>query len=446
MTSDPIRPAGPLAAFDPELAAALAGERRRQEEHVELIASENYVSRYELEAQGSVLTNKYADGLPGRRTYRGCEHVDTVETLAIERAKALFGAAYANVQPYSGSQANEAVYLALLEPGDTVLGMDPAQGGHRTHGHGANFSGKLFRAVHYGVDASTGLIDYDAAAELAARSRPKLVVAGFSAYSRTVDWQRFRAIADSVGAHLLVDMAHIAGLVAAGLCPNPVPIADVTTTTTHKTLRGPRGGLILARESGELARRLDAGVFPGVQGGPLMHVIAGKAAALLEAAQPDFVDYQRRVIANARRLAAALAGHGHRIVADGTDNHMLLVALPPGGADAGAAEIALERAHIAVNGADLPRARAAAGSSGRSSGPPGGSSSGTSAPARGLRLGTPAVTTRGFGAEEIDAVADGIAEVLADPESETRIGRVRERMRNLCTRFPVYPETARTRA
>jgi glycine hydroxymethyltransferase len=431
-----------LAGTDAELAAALERERRRQEEYVELIASENYVSPRVLEAQGSVLTNKYADGLPGRRTYRGCEHVDAVETLAIERAKRLFGAAYANVQPYSGSQANEAVYLALLEPGDTVLGLDPAQGGHRTHGDGANFSGKLFRAVHYGVDPITGLIDYEGAAELAARRRPKLVVAGFSVYSRTVDWQRFRAIADSVGARLLVDMAHVAGLVAAGLCPNPVPIADVTTTTTHKTLRGPRGGIILAREAGELARRLDAGVFPGVQGGPLMHVIAAKAAALLEASQPAFVDYQRRVIANAQRLAAVLARRGHGIVAGGTDNHMVLVALPPGGLDAAAAEAALERAHIAVNSADLP----GGGDLGAADSAAAPLARGAVGPARGLRLGTPAVTTRGFGPDEIDVVADGVADVLADPESEACIGRVRERMRNLCAHFPVYPEVAAARA
>ncbi|HEU4616674.1 MAG TPA: serine hydroxymethyltransferase [Gammaproteobacteria bacterium] len=416
MGSDPI--------FDAELEAALEGERRRQEEYVELIASENYVSRRVLEAQGSVLTNKYADGLPGRRTYRGCEHVDAVETLAIERAKRLFGAAYANVQPYSGSQANEAAYLALLEPGDVVLGMDPAQGGHRTHGDRSNFSGKLFRAVHYGVDPVTGLIDYEGAAELALRRRPKLVVAGFSAYSRSVDWRRFRTIADSVGARLLVDMAHVAGLVAAGLCPNPVPIADVTTTTTHKTLRGPRGGLILAGEDGDIARRLDAAVFPGVQGGPLMHVIAGKAAAFLEASAPEFVDYQRRVVANARRLAAGLEARGYSIAAGGTDNHMLLVALPAGGLGAAEAEIALERAHIAVNGVAMP---------------------GLGGAGRGLRLGTPAVTTRGFGPDEIDAVAAGIADVLAAPDSDAGVGRVRERMRALCARFPVYVRDDRSR-
>jgi glycine hydroxymethyltransferase len=412
-----------LAGFDPELAAALAGEARRQEEFIELIASENYVSRRVLEAQGSVLTNKYADGLPGRRTYRGCEHVDVVETLAIERAKRLFGAAYANVQPYSGSQANAAACLALLEPGDTLLGMDPAAGGHRTHGDRANFSGRLFNAVHYGVDPVTGLVDYDAVAELAARHRPKLVVAGFSAYPRVLDWRRFRAIADSVGARLLADMAHVAGLVAAGLHPNPVGIADVTTTTTHKTLRGPRGGLILARDDPELMRRLDAAVFPGTQGGPLMHVIAGKAAALLEALQPEFAVYQRAVLVNARLMAERLARRGYPIVTGGTDNHMLLVALPDGHAGAAAAEAALERAHIAVNGVPLPAA------------------GGRIAP--GLRLGTPAVTTRGFGAAEIERVADWVADVLDEPASEAGILRVRGAALELCARFPVYASKGR---
>lgn len=407
-----------LAGFDAELAAAVAAEGRRQEEYVELIASENYVSRRVLEAQGSVLTNKYADGLPGRRTYRGCEHVDVAETLAIERAKRLFGAAYANVQPYSGSQANEAAFAALLEPGDTVLGMDPAQGGHRTHGDRSNFSGHLYEAVFYGVDPATGGLDYEAVAELAKRCKPKLVVAGFSAYSGIVDWRRFRAIADSVGARLLVDMAHVAGLVAAGLYPNPVPVADVATTTTHKTLRGPRGGMILAREAGELARRLDAAVFPGIQGGPLMHVVAAKAAAFLEALQPEFADYQRRVLENAKCLAAGLAERGYAIVSGGTENHMLLVALPPGGPVGDAAEAALERAHIAVNGAPVPS--------------PGGRWS------RGLRLGTAAVTTRGFGATEIATVATGVADVLDDAGSETQIARVRDRIRDLCARFPVY--------
>ncbi len=410
-----------LDSFDPELAAALAGERSRQESFVELIASENYVSPRVLAAQGSVLTNKYADGYPGRRSYRGCELVDVAERLAVERAKRLYGAGYANVQPYSGSQANVAACLALVEPGDTVLGMAPGQGGHRTHGERANLTGKLFRAVHYGVDPQTGLIDYDEVAELAAQHRPKLVIAGFSAYSRVVDWARFRAIADSVGARLLADMAHVAGLVAGGVYPNPVPIADVTTASTHKTLRGPRGGLILAREDAEggreLARRLDAAVYPTTQGGPLMHVIAGKAVAFLEALQPEFADYQRAVVANARRLAERLAGSGWAPLTGGTDNHMVLVPLGKEGPNAAAAEAALERAHVAVNAMPLPA--------------PGGS-------APGLRVGTPAVTTRGFGAAEIDAAAGWVADVLEDPSAEGRIRRVRASVLDLCARFPVY--------
>ncbi len=406
-----------LARFDPELAAALSGERARQEAFVELIASENYVSPRVLEAQGSVLTNKYADGFPGRRSYRGCEHVDVAERLAIERAKQLFGAGYANVQPYSGSQANIAACLALVEPGETVLGMAQAQGGHRTHGERANLSGRLFRAVHYGVDPQTGLIDYDAVAELAAQHRPKLVIAGFSAYSRVVDWARMRAIADSVGARLLADMAHVAGLVAGGAYPNPVPIADVTTASTHKTLRGPRGGLILAGDDAALARRLDAAVYPATQGGPLMHVIAGKAVAFLEALAPEFAVYQRAVVANARRLAARLAARGWAPLTGGTDNHMVLVGLGAAGLDGAVAEAALERAQIAVNAMPLPA--------------PGGA-------APGLRVGTPAVTTRGFGQEEIDTVADWVADVLEDPHAAPRIERVRAGVRDLCARFPVY--------
>jgi glycine hydroxymethyltransferase len=417
-----------LAAFDPQLGAAIAAERRRQEDYVELIASENYVSRRVLAAQGSVLTNKYADGYPSRRTYRGCEHVDVAESLAIERAKLLFGAAYANVQPYSGSQANAAAYLAMLEPGDTVLTMRPAHGGHRTHGEESNFSGMLYDAVHYGVDPATGIIDYAEVHELARRHRPKLIVAGFSAYSRIVDWAEFRRAADAAGARLMADMAHVAGLVAAGLHPNPVPIADVTTTTTHKTLRGPRGGMILARGDGELERRLDAAVFPGTQGGPLMHVIAGKAVALLEALEPAFTVYQRAVLANARRLGERLAAHGCDVATGGTDNHMLLVALPRSGfgpAEAGGAaerfELALERAHIAVNGIAIPRDAA-----------------GTRL-ARGIRIGTPAITTRGFGAAEIDRIADWLAELLDAPESDDAIRRIRDGVLDLCARHPVYP-------
>ena len=401
---------------DPALFAAIDAEGRRQEDHIELIASENYVSRAVLAAQGSVLTNKYADGYPGRRTYRGCEHVDTVEALAIERAKRLFGAGYANVQPYSGSQANMAAYLALLEPGDRVLAMRPDHGGHRTHGDTANFSGKLYDVAHYGVDPATGLIDYDAVRDAALRVRPKLIVAGFSAYSRSIDWLAFRRIADEVGARLLADIAHVAGFVAAGLLPSPVGIADVVTTTTHKTLRGPRGGMILANDDAELARRLDTAVFPGVQGGPLMHVIAGKAVAFLEAAQPEFRAYQTAVLENARRLGERLAERGLALASGGTDNHMLLVALDDG-ADGAAIERALERAHIAVNGVSVPA---------------------PSGPRPALRVGTPAVTTRGFGPAEITAVADWLADVVERPQDDDVAARVRAGARELLARFPVY--------
>jgi len=401
---------------DRELFAALDAEARRQEEHIELIASENYVSPAVLAAQGSVLTNKYADGYPGRRTYRGCEHVDTVEALAIERAKRLFGVGYANVQPYSGSQANMAAYLALLEPGDVVLAMRPDHGGHRTHGDAANFSGRLYRVEHYGIDPDSGLIDYAAVRDIARRVRPKLIVAGFSAYSRSVDWLEFRRIADEVDARLLADVAHVAGLIAAGLHASPAGIADVITTTTHKTLRGPRGGMILANDK-DLGRRLDAAVFPGVQGGPLMHVIAAKAVALHEAAQPEFRAYQAAVLVNARRLGERLAARGLALAAGGTDNHMLLVA-PDASADGAGLEAALERAHIAVNGVTLP-------------GPQG------LRPA--LRLGTPAVTTRGFGLAEIDLVADWLADVVERPASDQVAARVRAEARELLARFPVYP-------
>ncbi|HEY8518731.1 MAG TPA: serine hydroxymethyltransferase [Gammaproteobacteria bacterium] len=408
---------GRIAGFDEPLARALAAERDRQERYLELIASENYVSPRVLEAQGSVLTNKYADGYPGRRYYSGCEHVDVAERLAIERARKLFGAAYANVQPYSGSQANFAACLALLEPGDTLLAMAPEAGGHRTHGAAENASGRIYRAVHYGVDRATGEVDYDEVAALARRHRPKLVVAGFSAYSRVLDWQRFRDVADEVGARLLVDMAHVAGLVAAGLYPNPVPVADVTTSTTHKTLRGPRGGLILAREAGPFAERLDAALYPGTQGGPLMHVIAAKAVAFEEALRPEFAAYQRRVVDNARRLAARLAARGLTIVSGGTDNHMLLVDLGPLGWSGAEAERALERAHIAVNRFGLP---------------------GDSGEPRGLRLGTPAVTTRGLGPAEIEQAADWVADVVEARGADRVVERVRDGVLDLCRRFPVY--------
>jgi glycine hydroxymethyltransferase len=412
-----------LEALDAPLANALRAERRRQEEYLELIASENYVSPRVLEAQGSVLTNKYADGYPGARHYRGCEHADVAEQLAIERAQSLFGAGYANVQPYSGSQANVAVYLALLEPGETILGMRPAHGGHRTHGSHDNVSGQVYDTVGYDVDAATGEIDYDRVEHLTWLHRPKLVVAGFSAYSRIVDWRKFREIADNVGAKLLADIAHVAGLVAAGLYPNPIEIADVTTTTTHKTLRGPRGGMILAPRRSELTERLDAAVFPGTQGGPLMHVIAAKAVAFAEALEPAFKLYQQQVLANARLMCACLAERGYRIVSGGTDNHMLLVDLRGAKIDALAAEDALDRAHIAVNRVSLP---------GEDSDEPTQGSGG-------LRLGTPAITTRGLREPEIRALSAWIADLLDNPSDE-RVANVRASVLEMCNRFPVYGE------
>jgi glycine hydroxymethyltransferase len=409
-----------IEGFDTELFRALAAERRRQEEQIELIASENYASPRVLEAQGSVLTNKYAEGYPGKRYYGGCEHVDVAEQLAIDRAKRLFGAAYANVQPHSGSQANAAAYLAMMEPGDTLLGMSLSHGGHLTHGASVNFSGKLFHVVQYGIDETSGEIDYDRVAELARAHRPKVLVAGFSAYSRVVDWQRFRVIADEIGAYLMVDMAHVAGLVAVGLYPNPVPIADVTTTTTHKTLRGPRGGLILAREDGQLAKRINSLVFPGTQGGPLMHVIAAKAVALLEALQPEFKSYQAQVLRNARCMAKCLTERGFKIVSGGTDNHLMLVDLIKQGITGQAAEAALDRAHITVNKNAVP---------------------GDPRPPRvtsGLRVGTPAITTRGLKEPETEALTHWIADVLDAPDAEAVVERVRRDALDLCRRFPVY--------
>jgi len=409
-----------IDGFDPELHAALESERQRQEDHIELIASENYASPRVLEAQGSVLTNKYAEGYPGKRYYGGCEYVDIAETLAIERAKRLFGAAYANVQPHAGSQANAAVFLALAKPGDAILGMSLDHGGHLTHGAKVNFSGKIFNAAQYGVRADTGEIDYDQVAALAESHRPKLLIAGFSAYSRVVDWARFRQIADRVGAYLIVDMAHVAGLVAAGVYPNPVPFADVVTTTTHKTLRGPRGGLILARANDEITKKLNSLVFPGTQGGPLMHVIAAKAVAFLEALQPEFVDYQRQVIANARAMCARLAARGYRIVSGGTDNHLFLIDLSDKQITGKDADAALGRAHITVNKNAVPNDPR----------PP--------AITSGLRIGTPASTTRGFKEREVVEVADFIAEVLDSGGSEAAIARIRESVVALCRRFPVY--------
>ncbi len=409
-----------IAGFDDQLVRAIEDERQRQEENVELIASENYASPRVLEAQGSVLTNKYAEGYPGRRYYGGCEFVDIAENLAIERGRALFGAAYANVQPHSGSQANAAVYMALLEPGDTVLGMSLAHGGHLTHGSPVNFSGRLYRIVSYGLDEQTGEIDYAQVERLAHEHRPRMIIAGFSAYSRVVDWQRFRDIADAVGAYLLVDMAHVAGLVAAGEYPNPVPIADVTTSTTHKTLRGPRGGLILARENEAITKKLNSLVFPGTQGGPLMHVIAAKAVAFLEAMQPDFRDYQKQVKANARRMAAVLIERSYKIVSGGTDNHMFLVDLIDKGITGKDADAALDRAHITVNTHAVPNdPRSPFVTSG-------------------LRIGTPAVTTRGFGLEEVTELTGWMADLLDDISDEARLNRVRDQVIELCRRFPVY--------
>ncbi len=409
-----------VGAFDPDLKRALDGERRRQEEHIELIASENYASPRVLEAQGSVLTNKYAEGYPGKRYYGGCEYVDAAEQLAIDRAKQLFGAAYANVQPHSGSQANAAVYFALMNPGDTLLGMSLDHGGHLTHGAKVNFSGKVFKAVQYGLDPATGLIDYEQVERLAKEHRPRVIVAGFSAYSRVVDWQRFRAIADSVGAHLVVDMAHVAGLCAVGIYPNPVPIADVTTTTTHKTLRGPRGGMILARPNEELAKKLNSLVFPGMQGGPLMHVIAAKAVALKEALEPQFGEYQKQVLANARAMCRVLIERGFRIVSGGTDNHLFLVDLIERNITGKDADAALHRANITVNKNAVPNDPR----------PPFVTS--------GLRLGTPAITTRGFGIREVEILSHWIADVLSDLGNATLIEQVRRRVVDLCARFPVY--------
>ena len=409
-----------IAGFDPELAKAMADERRRQEDHIELIASENYTSPRVLEAQGSVLTNKYAEGYPGKRYYGGCEYVDVAERLAIERAKQLFGAAFANVQPHSGSQANAAVYFALLSAGDTILGMSLDHGGHLTHGAKVNFSGKLFKAVQYGVKPDTGEIDYDQVERLAQEHRPKIVVAGFSAYSRVIDWARFRRIADSVGAYFFVDMAHVAGLVAAGVYPNPVPIADVVTTTTHKTLRGPRGGLILARPNEEIHKKLNSMVFPGIQGGPLMHVIAAKAVAFLEALQPEFKAYSRQVVANAQAMTRVLQRRGFRIVSGGTDNHLFLLDLTTKNVTGKDADAALGRAHMTVNKNAVPNDPR----------PP--------AVTSGLRIGTPAVTTRGFKEPEAEQLANWIADVLDGFGDESVVERVRAEVVALCRRFPVY--------
>ena len=410
--------------FDRALYDAMEKERRRQEEHVELIASENFASPRVLEAQGSNLTNKYAEGYPGRRYYGGCEFVDIAEQLAIDRAKELFHADYANVQPHSGSQANAAAYLAMMEPGDRLLGMSLPHGGHLTHGAKVNFSGKLFEVFQYGIDEESGQINYDTVRDLAIAHKPKVIVAGVSAYSRVIDWQRFRDIADEVGAYLMVDMAHVAGLVAAGLYPNPVPIADVTTTTTHKTLRGPRGGLILARDNPELTKRFNSLVFPGTQGGPLMHVIAAKAVALLEALEPEFKIYQKQVIENARCMAETLINRGYKIVSGGTDNHLMLVDLIKQGITGQAAEDALGQANITVNKNSVPNDPR----------PPRVTS--------GLRIGTPAITTRGFLVPQTEQLTNWIADVLDGLDDEKSLDalvkRVQSEVIELCSHFPVY--------
>jgi glycine hydroxymethyltransferase len=412
-----------IAGFDDEMAEAIKAETLRQEQHIELIASENYASPRVMQAQGGVLTNKYAEGYPHKRYYGGCEYVDQVEVLAIERAKELFGADYANVQPHSGSQANAAVYLGLLEGGDSVLGMSLADGGHLTHGAGVNFSGKLYNAVQYGINNETGEVDYDEVARLAQEHQPKMILAGFSAYSRVLDWQRFRDIADSVGAYLLVDMAHVAGLVAAGEYPNPVPYADVVTSTTHKTLGGPRGGIILARANPDVEKKLNSALFPGSQGGPLMHVIAAKAICFKEAMQEEFKSYQAQTLANARTIAAGLVERGYSVVSGGTDNHLLLLDLVDKDITGKAADAALGRANITVNKNAVPNdPRSPFVTSG-------------------VRIGSPAVTRRGFKEAECKLMTDWICDILDDIDNEDVIASVQEKVLALCEKFPVYPKS-----
>ena len=408
-----------IASFDPELQAAIQAETVRQEEHIELIASENYASPRVMEAQGSALTNKYAEGYPGKRYYGGCEYVDVAETLAIERAKELFGADYANVQPHSGSQANAAVYHALVKPGDTVMGMSLDHGGHLTHGSKANFSGKLFNIVAYGIDDNSA-IDYEELQALAKEHNPKMIIAGFSAYSLTLDFARFREIADSVGAYLWVDMAHVAGLVATGHYPDPLPHAHVVTTTTHKTLRGPRGGMILAKGNEDLTKKFNSLIFPGTQGGPLMHVIAAKAVAFKEALEPEFKEYQQRVVDNAKVMVKTLQERGYKIVSDRTENHLLLLDLIDKDITGKAADAALGSANITVNKNSVPNdPRSPFVTSG-------------------LRLGTPAITTRGFGEKETVQVANWIADIIDDIDNQDVITRVKNEVLELCARFPVY--------
>jgi glycine hydroxymethyltransferase len=409
-----------IAGFDDELFAAIESENQRQEDHIELIASENYTSPRVLEAQGSLLTNKYAEGYPGKRYYGGCEHVDKAEVLAIDRAKALFGADYANVQPHSGSQANAAVYLALLKPGDMILGMSLEHGGHLTHGSKVSASGKIYNSVSYGINTETGEIDYDEVAAKAKEHQPKLVVAGFSAYSRIIDWQRFREIADSVSAYLLVDMAHIAGLVAAGVYPSPVQIADVTTTTTHKTLRGPRGGLILAKSNAVIEKKLNSAVFPGYQGGPLMHVIAAKAVAFKEAMLPDFKIYQQQVIKNAQAMAEVFMTRGYDVISKGTDDHLFLVSFIDAGLTGKDIDAWLGDAHITVNKNSVPND--------------------PQSPfvTSGIRIGTPAVTTRGFNEQDCKVLAGWMCDVISSGGDEAVVKSVREQVKGICQIHPVY--------
>ena len=409
-----------IAGFDDELFQAMEEERQRQEDHIELIASENYASPRVMEAQGSQLTNKYAEGYPSKRYYGGCEFVDKAEQLAIDRLKELYGADYANVQAHSGSQANMAVYMALVQPGETILGLSLADGGHLTHGAKPNFSGKIYNAIQYGLHPDTGYIDYDQVEALAVEHKPKMIIAGFSAYSRICDWQRFRDIADKVGAYLFVDMAHVAGLVAAGIYPNPVPYADVVTSTTHKSLRGPRGGFIICKSNPELEKKFNSNIFPGIQGGPLMHVIAAKAVAFKEAMQPEFAKYQQQVVNNAKAMADVFINRGFDVVSGGTDNHLMLVSLIPKGITGKAADAALNKAHITVNKNAVPND--------------------PESPfvTSGIRVGTPAPTSRGFKEAQVTEIANLMCDVMENMDDENVIAAVRNKVSLLCSRFPVY--------
>ncbi len=409
-----------IKGYDDELWDAMEHEAQRQEDHIELIASENYTSPRVMQAQGSVLTNKYAEGYPSKRYYGGCEYVDKAEQLAIDRVKQLFGADYANVQPHSGSQANAAVYMALCAPGDTILGMSLAHGGHLTHGSKVSFSGKIYNAIQYGLNAETGEVDYDEVERLAKEHKPKMIVAGFSAYSRIMDWQRFRDIADEVGAYLFVDMAHVAGLVAAGLYPNPVPVADVVTSTTHKTLRGPRGGIILAKANEELAKKFNSSIFPGNQGGPLMHVIAAKAVAFKEAMEPEYKEYQKQVIVNAKAMAKVFMDRGYDVVSKGTDNHLFLVSFIEAGLTGKDVEAALGRANITTNKNSVPND--------------------PQSPfvTSGIRIGTPALTTRGFNEQDSTDLAGWMCDIIADMDNESVINDAKAKVKEICARLPVY--------